>query len=68
MFVWVRDPSTGHEFDVPVNDWRITAGIFTRVKESRHPPVGRPRPAKPNIRKRRPAAPVESTKESPTDG
>ncbi|MGP7812422.1 hypothetical protein [Glutamicibacter soli] len=30
-FVRVKDKDTGHEFDVPETDWRIEAGLFTRV-------------------------------------
>jgi hypothetical protein len=66
MFVWVKDSSTGHEFDVPDNDWRIKAGIFIRVKEDRYPPVERPRRAKFHIPKKAAVA-VESMKE-PTNG
>jgi hypothetical protein len=48
-FVRVKDKETGHEFDVPETDWRISEGIFTVVKGDRFPPVDRPRPPKHNI-------------------
>jgi hypothetical protein len=67
MFVWVKDPATGHQFDVPENDWRLDAGIFTRIKEDRYPPVARPRQAKFNTTRKKAAVAVESMKE-PTNG
>lgn len=48
-FVRVKDKDSGHEFDVPETDWRISEGIFTVVKSDRFPPVDRPRPPKHNI-------------------
>lgn len=66
MFVRVKDPATGHEFDVPENDWRLRDGLFTRVKTDRYPPVDRPRRAKYSIpRKKQTAVAVEK---EPTDG
>lgn len=67
MFVRVKDPSTGHEFDVPETDWRLKQSRFTRVKQDRYPPVDRPRRAKHHIPRKKAAVAVESPKE-PTDG
>lgn len=49
-FVRVKDKDSGHEFDVPETDWRISEGIFTTVKSDRFPAVDRPRLAKHNIK------------------
>lgn len=46
VFVRVRDKSTKHEFDVPSDDWRIAAELFTPIKSDRFPPVDRPRAPK----------------------
>jgi hypothetical protein len=69
MFVRVKDPSTGHEFDVPEHDWRLKAAMFTPVKADRYPPVARPRAPKFHVSLKRKAAvvAVESTKESTGD-
>jgi len=48
-FVRVKDKDTGHEFDVPESDWRISEGLFTVVKGDRFPRVDRPRIPKHNI-------------------
>lgn len=48
-FVRVKDKDSGHEFDVPEEDWRISEGIFTVVKSDRYPAVDRPRLPKYNI-------------------
>ena len=37
MFVWVRDPTTGHRFDVPEGDRRIKDGVFVALKDKRYP-------------------------------
>ena len=50
MFVRVKDSTSGHEFDVPENDWRIGAGSLIPVKSDRYPPYHLPRPPKFNIR------------------
>ena len=49
MFVRVKDKDSGHEFDVPADDWRLLEGIFVAVKSDRYPPVDRPRLPKHNI-------------------
>ena len=49
MFIRVKDKDSGHEFDVPEQDWRVAEGIFTPVKSDRFPSVDRPRLAKHNI-------------------
>lgn len=56
-FVRVKDKDSGHEFDVPEEDWRIGEGIFTVVKSDRFPPVDRPRLPKYNIQ------PIRASKE-----
>ncbi|MFE5309701.1 hypothetical protein [Isoptericola sp. NPDC056605] len=38
MFIRVKDPSTGHEFDVPEADPRLADGRLKRVKDERYPP------------------------------
>jgi hypothetical protein len=48
-FIWVKDKESGHEFDVPAEDWRVAEGILTPVKSDRYPEVDRPRPPKHNI-------------------
>lgn len=37
MFVWVRDPATGHRFDVPETDSRIRDGRLVPLKDKRYP-------------------------------
>ena len=49
MFIRVKDKDSGHEFDVPAEDWRIAEGFFVPVKSDRFPSVDRPRLAKHNI-------------------
>lgn len=49
MFIRVKDASSGHEFDVPEDDWRIDEGHFVPVKADRYPPVDRPRLPKHNV-------------------
>jgi hypothetical protein len=49
VFVRVKDKDSGHEFDVPSDDWRISEGIFTPVKSDRFPPWHSPRLPKHNI-------------------
>lgn len=38
MFVRVKDPSTGHEFDVPETSMLLRRGLVRRVKSARYPP------------------------------
>ncbi|WP_277670793.1 hypothetical protein [Saccharomonospora viridis] len=64
MFVRVKDPATKHEFDVPETDWRLKAGIFTRIKPDRYPPVSRPRRAKHYINWKKKTAPAVDVKET----
>lgn len=49
MFIRVKDKDSGHEFDVPEQDWRVAEGILAPVKSDRYPPVDRPRLPKHNI-------------------
>ena len=49
MFVRVKDSTSGHEFDVPEDDWRISDGSLVLVKSDRYPPHHVPRLPKFNI-------------------
>lgn len=49
MYVRVKDPSTGHEFDVPETSSLLRRGLVRRVKPDRYPPSPLPRPAKHHI-------------------
>lgn len=44
-FVRVKDPSTGHQFDVPETDPRI-GKVFTALDSDRYPRARSPRPPK----------------------
>lgn len=46
MFIRVKDPSTGHEFDVPEEHWWLSAGLVKPVKKAAYPPSPVARPAK----------------------
>lgn len=46
MFIRVKDPKTGHEFDRREDDKAVLKGRFVPVKEKQYPPSPRPRPAK----------------------
>lgn len=43
MWVRVRDPKTGHEFDRRDDDPAVLSGRFVRVKQKRFPPANQPR-------------------------
>lgn len=45
-FIRVKDPATGHEFDVPETNKRLVAGVYVPVKSKKYPPSPRVRPAK----------------------
>ena len=48
-YVWVKDRTTKHEFDIPEGDKRI--GVqFDLVKQDRYPPSVRQRPPKHHIK------------------
>lgn len=49
MFIRVKDKDSGHEFDVPEEDWRIDAGFFEPVKQDLYPPIDSPRPPKHHV-------------------
>lgn len=49
MFVRVKDSTSGHEFDVPEDDWRIKDGSLVPVKSDRYPPHHAPRLPKFNV-------------------
>lgn len=67
-FVRVKDPSTGHQFDVPEKDPRIGKSL-TALNSDRFPRARNPRPPKhhiPQIPARpAPVAPQESSDTSP---
>lgn len=46
MFIRVRDPKTGHEFDRREDDKALAEGRFVPVKGDRYQPSPYPRPAK----------------------
>lgn len=43
LWVRVRDPKTGHEFDRRTDDPAVVSGRFVRVKPKQYPPVAQPR-------------------------
>lgn len=49
MFVRVRDPETGHEFDLPEDHLLIRRGSVVRVKPKQYPPASRPRRPKHHV-------------------
>lgn len=50
--IWIRvkDPHTGHEFDRRTDDPAVVSGRFVRVKPDRYPPAPYPRPAKHHLK------------------
>lgn len=48
-YVRVKDPSTGHEFDVPETSSLLRRGLVKPVKGDRYPPSHYPRRAKHRI-------------------
>lgn len=46
LFVRVKDPSTGHEYDVPETSTLLRRGMVRRVKPHIYPPSRYRRPAK----------------------
>lgn len=47
MFIRVKDPSTGHEFDVPETSPLLACGVVQQVKRGdKWPPSALPRPPK----------------------
>lgn len=42
-YVRVKDPDTGHEFDVPEGSALLTKGRVTPVKSDRYPPAAQTR-------------------------
>lgn len=50
LYVRVRDPQTGHEFDRREDDPALVSGRFVRVKPDRYPPAPYPRKAKHHIK------------------
>lgn len=50
MFIRVKDPSTGHEFDVPEDSALLRRGLVVAVKSDRYPPSRFPRLGKNRIK------------------
>lgn len=50
MYVRVKAPDTGHEFDVPEDSILLNRGLVRRVKESFYPPVRYPRRPKHHLK------------------
>jgi hypothetical protein len=46
MWIRVKDPKTGHEFDRQENDPAVLSGRFEQVKPKFYPPSPLPRPTK----------------------
>jgi len=46
MYVRVKDPSTGHQYDLRETSPLIRKGVVERVKDDRYPPSRVPRRAK----------------------
>ena len=49
MYIRVKDPSTGHEFDVPERSSLLRRGLVRPIKGDRYPPSHYPRRAKHHI-------------------
>ena len=49
MFIRVKDPSTGHEFDVPEKSSLLRKGLVKPVNKKHYPPSQYPRRAKHHI-------------------
>lgn len=45
-FIRVKDPSNGHEFDLPEGHYWLTSGEVVQVKSDRYPPSPVARPEK----------------------
>lgn len=43
LYVRVKDPSTGHEFDVLEDSYLLRNDFVKRVKEKTYPPAAQPR-------------------------
>lgn len=68
MYVRVRDPQTGHEFDMPDNHPHIAKGLVQIVKAKQYPPAAVMRRPKHHVKlarrsAREPVAPPEVTAE-----
>jgi hypothetical protein len=77
LWIRVKDPKTGHEFDRREDDRAVVDGRFVPVKGKRYPPSPFPRPAKHHIklagrtasRETQPDAPAaEAPEKENTDG
>lgn len=43
IYIRVKDPDTGHEFDVPEGSALLAKGLVSPVKEKRYPAAEQPR-------------------------
>ena len=50
MYIRVKDPRTGHEFDVPENSVLLRRGLVKHVKEKAYPPARYPRRPKHHLK------------------
>lgn len=50
LWIRVKDPQTGHEFDRREDDPAVVSGRFVPVKSKQYPPSPLPRPAKHHIK------------------
>lgn len=57
-FVRVKDPATGHEFDLPETDPRIASGAVKRVTKAHYPSSSVARRPKHNVGAKRVPAPT----------
>ena len=68
LYLRVKDPDTGHEFDLPANHPHITKGLVHLVKAAQYPPAAVMRRPKHHVKlarrsAREPVAPPEVTAE-----
>ncbi len=63
-YVRVKDPSTGHEYDLRETSPLLVNGVVERVKDDRYPPSRVPRPPKHHLNLAGPTASRETGKAS----
>lgn len=72
LWIRVKDPVTGHEFDRREDDPAVVSGRFERVKAEEYPPSALPRPAKHHLKiagqkASRPSQPRSTAAQAPTE-
>lgn len=65
MYIRVKDPDTGHEYDLAEDHPLIRDGLVKPVKSDRYPPSEVIRPPKHHIPKAPAIAPVQSAPAAP---